>query len=402
MLFGNGCRDRLELEEQGYVSAVGIDKGKNNNLSLTYQITNARYGSGGKASSGGDEIKNETITFESPDLVAAMNLANISVARRISLSHARILVIGEAYARDPEFFNQLEAAIREKEFRRGMNILVSREKASDFLHMNNPKLEARTSKYFDFMYDRWQDTGIVPESDLNKFLQRTEGDKSLYLAVYVSAKKIEPKDSGNEADYLPGEVDVEGGNPTQVVGAAVFKKGKMIGALTGDENRTNGLLRPTLGARSMLYAFKDPLDDKYKISARVLNSKANKFKFDLSNKYPIADVQIPIEVEILAIPSFEKYVEDPKNQEILKKSIESQLEEKANALIKKTQKVFKGEPFLWGSREIRNKFLTYDEYDKYNWMEKYPKAEVTAHFIVKLRSFGKLMDPPEKLKEEKN
>jgi len=57
---------------------------------------------------------------------------------------------------------------------------------------------------------------------------------------------------------------------------------------------------------------------------------------------------------------------------------------------------------LWGSREIRNKFLTYDEYDKYNWMEKYPKAEVTAHFIVKLRSFGKLMDPPEKLKEEKN
>lgn len=402
LIFCNGCKDRLELEEQAYVSAIGIDKGKNENLSITFQITNVRYGNGGQNAAGTNEKKNETVTFESPDLVAAVNLANTNVARRISLAHARILIVGEEYARSPQFFHQIESALREKEYRRGMNLIISREKASEFLMENSPNLEARTSKYFDFMYDRWQDTGIAPASDLNKFMQRTEDDSSLYLAGYITAKKYQPKEAGYEANYFPGQVDIEGGNPTQMIGAAVFKKGKMIGAITGEENEINVLLRPALDVRSMFFTFEDPIEKKYRISARILNLRKNKWKMDLKGEYPKIDVMAPVEVDILQIPSFIKYVEDPEKQKILKEAIKKQFEEKANRLVNKTQQEFKGEPFLWGERVIRSKFLTYQEYKDYRWMEKYPKAQVTVHFNVKIRGFGKQMNPTENLEEEKN
>jgi spore germination protein KC len=52
----SGCSDRIELEEQAYVTALGIDKGKDNNLSITYQITNVNYGNQGKGMSSEKEV----------------------------------------------------------------------------------------------------------------------------------------------------------------------------------------------------------------------------------------------------------------------------------------------------------------------------------------------------------
>lgn len=398
----SGChKNVIELEEQGYVSAIGIDKGKNNNLSITYQIVNVKYGAGPSSGDGGspNQEKNENITFESPDLIAARDMINVVVARRITLAHARVLIVGEDFARNPEFFHILEAAIRDKEFRRSMNIFICREKASEFLNRNDPRLEDRTSKYFDFVINRWRDTEFITISNLNRFLQRTEENTSLFLGVYTSTKRYSSKDYGNEADYLPGQMNFKGGNPTQVIGSAVFKSGKMIGSLTGDENRFVALLRPKNEVESMLFTFEDPIDKKYKISARLIKGGKNKIKIDISPYRPRINVVVPVEIEILAIPSFVKYVEVKDNEHILKDAIKNQLEEKANKLVKKTQEDFGGEPFLWGL-EVRKKFWTFEEYQKYNWMDKYTKAEVSVNFDVKIRSFGKQLNPSKNIKED--
>ncbi|MFL0195190.1 Ger(x)C family spore germination protein [Clostridium sp. WILCCON 0269] len=401
MILCSGCyRDVVELEEQGYVSAVGIDKGKNNNLSITYQIANVKYGMGSKNGGGSaNQQKNENITFESPDLITARDMANVVVARRVTLAHARILIVGESFAKTPEFFHVLEAALRDKEFRRSMSIFVCREKASEFLNKNDPKLEDRTNKYFDFVINRWKDTGFITISDLNRFSQRTEENASLFLGVYTTTKRYSSNDDGNEADYLPGQVDFKGGNPTQMIGAAVFKKGKMIGTLTGNENRFVVLLRPKNEVKSMLFTFEDPLDRTYKISARLIKSKDTKIKVDVSSNKPRINVVVPVKVEILAIPSFVKYVQVKDNEQLLKNAIKSQLEEKAGNLVKKTQEVFGGEPFLW-ELEVRKKFWTFEEYKKYNWMDKYTKAEVSINFDVTIKSFGKQLNPPQKLQED--
>ena len=397
----SGCsKDIAELEGRGYVSAIGIDKGKNNNLSITYQIANIKYGMDTTTNKFANQRKkNETVTFESPDLITAKDIANIVVARRITLEHARILIVGEDFAKTPEFFHVLEAALRDKELRRSMNIFVCREKASEFLNKNDPKIEDRTSKYFDFMTNRWRDTGFITISDLNGFMQRTEGNESLFLGAYTSTKQYSFNEEGNEADYLPGQVDFEGGNPTQMIGSAVFKRGKMIGNLTGDENRFVILLRPKNIVKSMLFTFEDPIDKIYKISAKLIKSKNTKIKIDISSNKPRVNVVVPVKIEILAIPSFVKYVEVKDNEQLLRNAIKKQLEEKAGKLVKKTQEVFGGEPFLW-ELEVRKKFWTFEEYQNYNWMDKYTKAEISINFDVIIKSFGNQLNPSENLQED--
>ncbi len=397
----SGChKDIVELEGQGYVSAIGIDKGKNNNLSITYQIANIKYGMDTTTNKFANQRKKgETVTFESPDLITAKDIANVVVARRVTLEHARILIVGEDFAKTPEFFHVLEAALRDKELRRSMNIFVCREKASEFLNKNDPQMEDRTSKYFDFVTDRWRDTGFITISDLNKFLQRTEENTSLSLGAYTSTKQYSSNDDGNEADYLPGQVNFQGANPTQMIGAAVFKRGKMIGNLTGDENRLVALLRPKNEIKSMLFTFEDPIDRAYKISAKLIKSKNTKIKIDISSNKPKVNVVVPVKIEILAIPSFVKYVEVKDNEQLLRNAIKEQLEEKAGKLIKKTQEVFGGEPFLW-QLEVRKKFWTFEEYQNYNWMDKYDKAEVSINFDVIIKSFGKQLNPSQNLQED--
>jgi Ger(x)C family germination protein len=391
----SGCKDRKEMEEQAYVSVMGFDKGRDNNLSITFQMINANYGSGaGKSGGGEDEQKTEIITFDAPDIISARDLANISVSRRLTFSHAKVLVVGEDLAKDEKFFQRIQAVLRERELRRGTEIIISREKASEFIRGNDPRLEARINKFYDFMTQRWRETGLVPVSDLNKFMQRTEEGKSLFLAVYGSTKKTVPKTKGGyEADYKPGQVDIEGGNPTELIGAAVFKKGRMIGSLTGEETRLVSLLRKKPDTRTMIFTVPDPKSEEFRVTIRIVRYGNSKLDVAINGENAKIDIKIPIVVEVLSIPSFTNYVENLEMEDVLKKQIQSYLTERCNALIKKTKTEFKAEPFLW-ELEARKNFNTYPEYEKFDWSKAYLSSEVEVNFAIELKRFGKQLTPP--------
>lgn len=394
-----GCWDKVEIEEQGYVSAIGIDKGERKMLRITFQILNPNAGGGNPGStegSGGESKSSDIITIEAPGLMAAREMVSVSVTRRISLSHARFLIIGEEFARTEEFFHVLEVSQRDKEIRRAMGIMISREKAEDFIRNNNPILEDRAEKFFQFMARRWKDTGYVPpRSTLGRFTQRTEEGETLFLTTYGTAKSFSKKEAKNEADFLPGQVNKSGGNPAQIIGSAVFKKGIMIGRLTGDETRLTSILRPRTEVGSMIYVLTDPLNNNFRIGLRVIKEDKTKIKINTREDTPIINVAVPISIDVLNISSFESYPEDMNKQNILRKSIESYFEKESMKLVKKVQQEFGGDPFLW-ENVARKNFLTYDDYKNYSWMKMFPKAEVSIHFKVEIRSFGKQLNPPKK------
>jgi spore germination protein KC len=390
-----GCYDKTELEEGGYAVAIGLDKGEGKNIKTTFQIPNPKVAGGGRGGGGesSGEPKSEIITISTPGIITARDLASASSTRRISLAHAKVVIVGEEFARDDRFFQYLEASLREQDMRRSMTIIVSRENAEDFIRNNNPILESKIQKYYEFMSRRWRDTGIVPPyANINKFMQRTEGNAGLFLAIYASAKQYVKKKGADEGDYLPGQIDKTGGNTVEMIGAAVFKNGKMIGRLTGNETRLVSFLRKEPETKSMLVTFTDPLDDQYRLAMRIFREKKTKINIDLQQDKPNIQVTVPLKMDILAIPSFIDYAVDMDKQEYLKTYLENYLEKISMQLVEKTQKEYKEEPFLW-ELDARRKFFTYDEYDKYDWSKHYEEADIDIKYDIKLRNFGKMRNP---------
>lgn len=398
----SGCWDKVELEEEGYVAAIGIDEGKNNSIVVTFQITNPKAGASNTAggTKGGSEKTSDIISVEAPGILVAQDLVSTTITRRISLSHSKVIIVSEKFAKTDTFFHILEAALRDKEMRRSMNVMITREDAFEFISKNNPTLDERPHKFYEFMAKRWKDTGFVPPySNINRFMQRTEQGESLFLFTYGTTKDFIDKHTNEALDYLPGQLKKQGVNPTEIIGAAVFKEGKMIGRLSGEEVRLVSLMRPKPEAKSMLFTFPDPLAKNKNISGRLIKQKRTKVKMDLSGANPKINVTVPVTIEILGITGFTDYPENLSKQGILKNSIAEYLEKESINLVKKTQVEFEGEPFLW-ELSARGEFYNYDDYKAYKWMKTYKGAEVSIKYDVKIKGFGKQLNPP-KMNENK-
>lgn len=395
LLLVTGCWDQKELEERTYVVAIGmdlpegIDIEKEQAVDVTFQFSNPKLNIKG-ASPSGESEKEEVITLTAPDLVSARNMANSFVTREISFSHNKVLVISEELARKEIFYRILSTSVKDREIRRETNIIISEGRASEFIAKNKPELMVRAHRHYQFLIDRAMETGLVPESDLNRFIAITDGDADLFLAMYGSVHD-KNKEVGfqDEDQYVAGEVPKKGGNPVQLIGSAVFKEGKMIGKLTGEETRIARLLDNTTTNRDMFSSFPDPLDKRYKIGVRIKKARSTKVKVRLRKGPPKIDVFYPVEIKVLSVPSLINYGDDIENQKKLKMALESKMKENAEKLIEKTQKEFKSDPFYW-SLYVRPLFSSVKEYEEWDWTNKnYPFADIQVTMDIELTGFGK-------------
>jgi spore germination protein KC len=388
-----GCWDLKELEERSYVVAIGLDlpKGvdidKEQAIDVTFQFSNPKLNIKGASPSTESEIK-DIVTLTAPDIVSARNMANSFVTREISFSHNKVLIVSEELAKKEIFYHLLSTAFKDREMRRETNIIVTDGKASEFISKNNPEMMVRPHRYYQFLLDRAAETGLVQESTINHFFAITDGDADLFLAMYGSPKS--QKDGFRDEDqYLAGQVPKQGGNSVQLIGTAVFKEGKMIGRLTGEETRIAGILDNTSKIRDMFSSFPDPLDRKYKIAVRIKKTNSTKVKVKLRNGPPKIDVIYPVEIRVLSVPSMIDYADNKENQKKLKTALESKMKENAENLIEKTQKEFKSDPFYW-SLYVRPLFRTVQEYEEWDWTNKnYPFADINVTMDIAITGFGK-------------
>lgn len=386
-----GCWDKKEIEENAYVVAIGLEMSDVGGVKITYNIANPQVGS-----AKGIDVKEppaSVVTFIAPDLVSARDTASAFVTRKIIYNHVNVILVSEELARREDFFNYLSTSIKDREIRRDLTLIITKENPSEFFKKNKPVLETRPHKYYQFMINRTKKTGFVPESDLHRYMQKTELDSDLFLALLATA---EPKDQKyeNDDEYLAGEIIKESANPTQIIGSAVFQQGKMVGLLTGEETRMSLLLTPNakeLGR--ILTSFKDPLDDKYRISARLSKNENTEVKMDFK-KHPVEiKVNLPINVEVIGIPSLINYAMNMEKQSLLRNSIKKQIEKKAMDLIKKTQEEFQGQPFYW-SLPARKYFNSIEQWKDYEFDKKYKDMIVSVNVDITLTGFGEQIITP--------
>ncbi|CAH0169849.1 Ger(x)C family spore germination protein [Peribacillus simplex] len=386
-----GCWDKIELEEQAFVVVVGLDKGENGLLDVTYQIANPQVGSTDR-SKADKEKAYEIVTLSAPNLTVATQITNVSVTRNITLSHVKALIVGEELAKDNMFLHISETITKERGLRENVLFLVSKEKASEFIKHNKTPFETRPHKFYDLMGQRWKETGFVPLSTYQMYLKNTQHDAGAFLAIYSTAKNRKQEAKKEEDENVAGEVKIRSGSHTQSIGSVVFKNGKAIDKLTGEETRLALMLQHDSDVQEWTTSFTDPIQTKEAIGTRIIIEKKAKINVNTKKSSPVITATVPVKVDIVSVPSLVNYSTNLEHGEKLKSHIEKELERKTDNVVKKSQNELKVDIFEFYYR-ARRKFLTMKQYERYNWMKSYPNATVIIDYEVELYQFGEQVLP---------
>lgn len=385
----SGCADRIELERLAHVVVLGLDMVDDHFIRVTFQIANPQVGSTDRGQSE-KEPSSDIVAIVATDIMTARELANTIIPRQINFTHLQTLIVSEELARSEHFHHTVASMVRQPEMRREMHLIITREPAFEFIKKNTPLMETRPHKYYEFMMEQWATSGVVPVSTLNEYMKDLSGE--LFVAIYATTRRIEAPNFKFEGHYRAGEVPAEKSDPAQIVGSAVFKEGKMIGTLTAEETRYVLLLGKEGTARAFISSFPDPLRENARVTARLISLEDTHLDVDVSGEVPKISAKIKLYAQLLSIQGLTNYVTNINNQRVLERSIEEKLEEETLKFVRRTQEEFRGDPFGW-HQEARKKFWTWQDYLRYDFFGKYPRAEVKVEYDIFIESFGKQFEP---------
>jgi len=395
-----GCFDSREIDDLAYVSILGLDKGKNNYLQLTVQIMipTSIGGSGGTSGEGGATESTYVTTVETPTIYSGLNMINNLVSKQIELSHAGMLVFSKELAQEgiQKYINALS---RSRQIRGNMYVVVSNDSAREFIENLKPVLEINPIKLIALKMNEYRYTGFsAPTTFINFYIQnKSTCMQSTATLVAVnrynsvdefkaenSTYKEKERDKPFEGDYIAGSTPQVGKTKTEDMGLAVFDGDRMVGVIDGQEVNYYLMLTDKFNKSSL--TLPDPLTDESLVVLEISRSRAPIRTVTMKDDKPFIKVHLRLEADILSIQSginYESldYIEDLQNH------TEKFLEKEITRLLGKTAKELKSDICGFG-KEIKKKCLTWDEWQKVEWLKKYKDSSFEVNVDLKIRRPG--------------
>lgn len=395
-----GCWGSRETDEVAYVLALGLDKGEKENLVVTVMIANPKViagiaSGGGGGGGGGEEGGGGALIYsvESSAPLASLDLLNTTVDRRVSFLHTKAFFFSEELAREG-LASWIFPLNRYRELRGTAQVFVCRGKAKDFIEKNKPPLELSPTKQIELLNLMSKETGLYHNTQFREFYNDTKSDsiEPIIPMVAIHEGGLESAKPGigrgGEAPlgkYIAGEVPVDGANQTQVIGTAVFKGDKMVGILNGQETRYYLALRGLF--QSGITGIPDPLDPNVPVGLLMYQARRPKYKTNID---PEGNVSISVDIynepEIINIMSGYNY-ELPANKVLLEQALSEQSQQGIHNLIRRTQEEFHSDIFGFGE-QVKRKFWTMQSWRDYQWLQRYPEAQINVVVHNKIRRTG--------------
>ena len=177
------CYDKEEIDNITYVIALGIDKGKKENLRLTMQYftinekSEENVGNNGTAS----------ISIEAPSIITAINIINNSIDRKLSFSHTKLIVMSEELAREGNLKTILKPLENSREFRPNVYMAISKQDAEKYLKAIEKLKRPNLARYYRLMFSSYEYSGyymVSPKDDFYyKLADKDVGAYTPYVAV---------------------------------------------------------------------------------------------------------------------------------------------------------------------------------------------------------------------------
>jgi len=396
-----GCFDQVEIDEYAYPMGMGLDIGEAGKLRLTLQLASPlSIGAGGGGESGGggggesQGKPSSIITVDTTSIYQGLNLINNIISKKITMSHAQVIVISRRIAEDGDFEKYLHAIQRGREFRPDVFIMVSDNPPDEYFRNIRPTLESSPAKYYELMLGN-NYTSLYPYIRMHEFYYKNKSDAVEPVAILTSLGKYssidrlkdykETETSGSirkEAEYTAGNIPIVSDQKNEVMGAAVFKKGKMVGTINGKETE---YFQMVTGKYTFSYiTIPDPQDKDSVIVLNIFRRKKPVINTKLVDGKIKVNVVIDLEGNFTSIQSGMNYEDQP---EIIEQMMEEILESDILKFLEKTRDEFDSDICGIGVY-VRRKFLTWDKWKQFNWPEQYKNTDFEVDVNLRMRRTG--------------
>ena len=394
-LLFSGCWGGREPDETAHILFVGLDKGKENVLTMTVLIGVPRTMAGGDSmgeGGGGSGKPVITVSVESRTILTGLDMINSIVERRSTLRHLKVIIFSGELAREG-LDRYMAPLMRFPEFRRTIFLAVSQGSARELLEKFQPLMENNPAKYAELLFSSQRYVGFIPFAQIHHFYNDSKSLSVEPVCILVGLQETEQvhhhrqPQGVREGDFLAGQMPHKGGGEMEVLGSAVFRDSKMVGALNGTQTAILNMLRGWFF--ESLFAFPDPGRPDRFIILRVKKERKPEIKVRLDAQgMPEIRARVPLDAEIISIQSGINY-ERPEKLAVLERALNLRLEGLAGELVRKTQEEFRADIFGFGFK-ARRLVATYPQWQAMNWPELYPEARVSITFDTKIRRIGLL------------
>lgn len=391
-----GCYDAIEIDEEVYALSIGVDKGINNAIRVTFQYATYNEDSGGGMGGNGEESGEvgATIvsTVEAASLLEAINIMNASVNRQVSLMHVKMLVFSEEFAREG-VGKYIEPLSRFREVRELMRIVVCKGKAQDFIKETKAFIGSNPSKALELMFEQSKNSGYFPDMIFGDFYVDLLTPYGQPVAAYAGVNDFTQLDEGSkneqsplkpELDIEPGDIPRTGGTKKEIFGLAVFDGDRMVGTLS--QNETRFFLMGIGEFQRGFFTFVDENEPEliYVIEAQLARKPSINARME--NGVPIIGLDLKLDADIISIQSRRHY-EMLDNIDEFESKLQVYFERGIKDTIEKTQIEHNADIFHFGKKVAAN-FMTIQELDDYNWIKHYQEAVVNVSVSVNARRTG--------------
>lgn len=171
-------------------------------------------------------------------------------------------------------------------------------------------------------------------------------------------------------------------NGIQNIGIAVFKDDRLVGSLNKEETLAHLLLTNEL--KSCNISIPDPENNSNEIDLYLTSNHISKINVSIVNGLPYIKAKIYIDAKISSIDNISQEMTEERLKQI-EASANNYLESILSSYLYKTSKEFHSDIAGFGKYVLKH-FSTVQEFNEYDWLNKYQDAFFDVHANVSIKS----------------
>lgn len=358
----------LNIDNLATVVALGIDTSDTNTLRLSFQFT---LPSSVSDSGSSEQSPSIIYTVDASSISSGINLMNTYIGKELNLSHCKVIAFSEELAARG-ISNEIYTLINDAQIRPSTNLVITKTTAKLYIENSKPTLENLLPKYYEVFVSSSQSTGFTSNATIGHFFNSMTCNACDSYAILggISSENSESstdinsqKDSSGKSNESP----LADHSNSENTGLAVFKDDKLVGELNSIE--TLAFLLTDNKVNGFLVSVPDPEESNSYIDIYLTPITKTSIDVKIVNGTPYISLKYNLSGRIYSMKSNSKYL-NPETIDKISASCSSYLESTLSNYLYKISKDLRSDINGFG-KLAKSNFLTNNDFENYNWSEKF-------------------------------